>query len=295
MTDNRALQSDLLLILVTLLAAAGWIFTKEALVGLTPLLFVGIRFLSAGLLLGMLGIGSLKRLPPAAWRRSLLTGAAMAVALSFWIMGLNLASNLGIGAFITSLGVVLTPVLGRLMFKARTRTSTWVAVGIALLGLVMLRLEGGFLLSLSDGFFLLAALAFSVHFNLNSRFAADIPALPLTAIQLGVTGLVALLLFGLFEPAPQWSALSIFGWLLASVLLGTCLRFFLQVKAQGMAQVSHAAVIMTLEPVWVALLSSVWFSERMTPVQLTGCCLIFSALLVSRWRLLLRRPDRRTV
>jgi drug/metabolite transporter (DMT)-like permease len=56
MTDNRALQSDLLLILVTLLAAAGWVFTKEALVGFTPLLFVGIRFLSAGFLLGMLGL-----------------------------------------------------------------------------------------------------------------------------------------------------------------------------------------------------------------------------------------------
>jgi drug/metabolite transporter (DMT)-like permease len=147
---------------------------------------------------------------------------------------------------------------------------------------------------LSDGFFLAAALSFSVHFNLNSRFAAGIPALPLTAIQLGVTGLVALFLFGLFEAAPQWPVASIFGWLVVSVLFGTCLRFFLQVKAQGMAQVSHAAVIMTLEPVWVALLSSVWFSERMSPVQLSGCFLIFSALLVSRWRLLLRCPDRRT-
>lgn len=294
MTDNRALQSDLLLILVTLLAAAGWVFTKEALVGFTPLLFVGIRFLSAGFLLGMLGLGSLKRLPAPAWRRSLLTGVAMASALSFWIMGLNLASNLGIGAFITSLSVVLTPVVGRLMFNARTRTSTWIAVSIALVGLMMLRLEGGFQLSLSDGFFLAAALSFSVHFNLNSRFAAGIPALPLTAIQLGVTGLVALFLFGLFEAAPQWPVASIFGWLVVSVLFGTCLRFFLQVKAQGMAQVSHAAVIMTLKPVWVALLSSVWFSERMSPVQLSGCFLIFSALLVSRWRLLLRCPDRRT-
>ncbi|WP_028672127.1 hypothetical protein [Saccharospirillum impatiens] len=52
MTNNRELQSDVLLILVTLLAASGWIFTKEALAGLTPLLFVGIRFLSARLMLG---------------------------------------------------------------------------------------------------------------------------------------------------------------------------------------------------------------------------------------------------
>lgn len=287
---SRTLQSDLLLVLVTLLAAAGWMFSKEALVGLSPLLFIGVRFLSAGVILGLFGQRALRTLSPADWRRGLLTGLAMATAMSFWIMGLHLATNLGIGAFITSLGVVLTPLMARLLFGVRTATSTWVAVGTALVGLALLRLEGGFTLSLSDGFFLAAALSFSVHFNLNSRFAARIAALPLTAVQLSVTGIVSLGLFALLEPSPQWPGLDILGWLAASILFGTCLRFFFQVKAQGMAQVSHAAVIMTLEPVWTALLGGFWFAERMSPLQLLGCCIIFGALLISRWRMLFRRP-----
>ncbi|GGX55334.1 permease [Saccharospirillum salsuginis] len=290
MSVSRTVQSDLLLVLVTLLAAAGWMFSKEALVGLTPLLFIGVRFFSAGLILGLVGGRSLKALSIGDWHRALLTGLAMATAMSFWIMGLSLATNLGIGAFIASLGVVLTPLMARLLFGVRTAPTTWVAVGTALVGLALLRLEGGFSLSASDGFFLAAAVAFSVHFNLNSRFAARIPALPLTAIQLGVTGLASLTLFSFLEPAPVWPGWSILGWLTASILLGTCLRFFFQVKAQGMAQVSHAAVIMTLEPVWTALLGSLWFAERMSPLQLLGCCIIFGALLISRWRLLFRRP-----
>lgn len=289
MLISRTLQSDLLLVLVTLLAAAGWMFSKEALAGLTPLLFIGIRFCSAGAILGLAGAGSVKALSASDWQRALLTGLAMATAMSFWIMGLHHATNLGIGAFIASLGVVLTPLVARVLFGIRTARSTWLAVATALVGLGCLRLEGGLSLSASDSYFLAAAVAFSVHFNFNSRFAARIPALPLTAIQLGVTGLVSLGLFGLLEPAPHWPGTSILGWLIASILIGTCLRFFLQVKAQGMAQVSHAAVIMTLEPVWTALLSSVWFADRMTALQLLGCSIIFMALLISRWRMLFRR------
>ena len=44
-------QADALLLLVTALAAGGWIFSKEALAGMPPLLFIGTRFLLAGLIL----------------------------------------------------------------------------------------------------------------------------------------------------------------------------------------------------------------------------------------------------
>lgn len=83
---------------------------------------------------------------------------------------------------------------------------------------------------------------------------------------------------------------TVLAWLLASALIATCLRFWLQIKAQGLANVSHAAVIMTLEPVWTALFGLIWFAQYLSLLQLLGCLLIFSALLISRWRLLLRRP-----
>lgn len=288
--NHGALKSDVWLILVTLFAALGWVFSTEALVGMTPLVFVGARFLLAGIILGVPAWGPLRQLSPQDWRYALLTGAVMGLALSLWIMGLALAENLGIGAFLTSLAVVFIPIVGKLLFGATTSRSTWVAMAVALLGLAFLRLEGGFSLSASDAFFLLAALVFSVHFNLNTRFAARIPALPMTAVQLTLTGLVAWGLALILEPAPTWPELDILGWLLGSVLIATCLRFWLQVKAQGLASASHAAVIMTLEPVWASLLGLLWFGQQMTALQLLGCSLIFSALLVSRWRLLLRRP-----
>ena len=290
MHNDGALRADFWLLLVTVLAAFGWVFSSMALDGMAPLLFMAGRFLMAGLVLTLAGWRSLKALSRQSWRYSLVTGAVMGLAMAFWINGLARADNMGIGAFLTSLGVVFVPIVGRLFFGASTSTSTWLAVAVALLGLALLRLEGGFALSLSDAFFLGAALVFSLHFNLNSRLARHIPALPLTTIQLLVTGALCLLLSLLVEPRPLWPKASILAWLLASALIATCLRFWLQIKAQGLANVSHAAVIMTLEPVWTALFGLIWFAQYLSLLQLLGCLLIFSALLISRWRLLLRRP-----
>ena len=284
--NHSALKSDVWLILVTLFAGLGWIFSAEALVGMTPLFFIGSRFLLAGAILVGFGWRPLHQLSLQDWRYALLTGVVMGLALCSWVTGLSLSDNLGIGAFIASLAVVFVPIVGRLLFGTSTSRSTWVAVAVSLVGLACLRLEDGFSLSSSDWFFLMAALISSVHFNLNTHFSKRIPALPMTAVQLSVTGLVALGLGTLLEPTPGLPELNILGWLLASVLIATCLRFWLQVKAQGLASASHAALILTLEPVWASLLGLLWFGQQMSLLQLLGCGLIFSALLISRWRVL---------
>ena len=45
-------------------------------------------------------------------------------------------------------------------------------------------------------------------------------------------------------------------------------------------------VILVLEPVWVALFAAGWFRESMSAMQIAGCGLIFTALIVNRWNAL---------
>ncbi|NVK39999.1 MAG: DMT family transporter [Oceanospirillaceae bacterium] len=287
---TRNLQADLLMVLVTLLAAMGWVFSHEALQTLPPMGFIGVRFLLAGLLVSAAGWQQVRGLAPSAWRRAVATGAVMGVAMLCWILGLFHATHLGVGAFITSLGVVLVPVVGWLFFRLTPTASTWVAVLVASLGMGCLSLQGGFHFTPSDAFFVASAVMLAVHFNLNSRYVVSIPPVALTGIQLSVVGLIALVVSSLLESwrfAPGWDAI---GWLMASVLIATSLRFFLQIKAQGMASASHAAIILTLEPVWTAIVGMIWLGERMGTLQVVGCSLIFLALLINRWRWLLQRP-----
>jgi drug/metabolite transporter (DMT)-like permease len=288
MKNDNHLKADALMLLVTLIAACGWVFSKEAMQGLPPLLFIGVRFLLAGLLLVGIGAHQLRRLDTGDLLRTCATGAVMGAAMLSWILGLHHASNMGVGAFITSLGVVLAPVVGWALFSVRVTTSTWIAVMVAAVGMGCLSMESGLQFAPSDLYFLAAACAFAVHFNLNTRFAVRIPVVALTAVQLTIVGGLALLISTLSERWPTVVSGEVIGWLVASTFIATSLRFFLQIKAQGMAPLSHAAIIMTLEPVWTALVGRVWLGEQMSRIQLIGCSIIFCALLINRWRWFLR-------
>lgn len=279
---SRHSQADLLLILTTLLAGAGWIFSKEALQGLEPVQFISIRFFLAGLVLAVPGYAALRHLSLRAFCQSCLVGGLFSVAMILWIMGLHYASHVGIGAFLTSLGVVLVPLFS-LVFGERPERSFWWSLPVVVAGLACLSLDEHFEFGIGEVFFLLAALLFAVFFVTNSRFSARIPTLPLTAIQLLITGGVAFLVSLLLEE-PDWQQpAGIWGWLLASVLIATSLRFYVQTRAQGMAPSSHTAIIMTLEPVWTALFAALWLKESMSLLQFMGCLLILIAMLVNRW------------
>lgn len=282
---STSARADLVLVLVTLLAAAGWIFSKEALQGLPPLMFIGIRFVLAGLVLLLISRAKwhwIKRsdlLP-----RALLLGLVMSMAILTWIQGLDKGLHLGEGAFITSLGVVLVPVTAWLIYGERASGNTLLALPVAVAGLALLSLDGGFNTDPGQWYFLAAALLFSLHFTLMAHLASEMPAVILAAIQLLMVGVINGLVSVFIEPWPEVVEAGIWGWLLASALIATSLRFTLQTYGQGLAPASHAALIMILEPVWTALLAALWFAEQMTAQQLLGCGLIFGAMLISRWR-----------
>ncbi len=281
-TDSH-LKADLMLFAVTLLAALGWLFSKEALGGLPPLLFIGTRFLLAGGVLAMLGWRQLAQLNRSQCLQSIGVGALFAIAMGLWVMGLFHTTHVGEGAFIASLGTVLVPVVAAAIFKDRPPLTTWIALPLAVCGFALLSLDRGFQVEPGQWFFLAAAVVFALLFNFTSRVVDTVPAWPLTAIQLVVVGVVLLPVSALLEVWPQEVAGPIWGWLLASAFIATALRFLVQVAAQGMTTPSHAALIMMLEPMWTALLAAFWFAERMTAGQLAGCALIFFALLLNRW------------
>lgn len=275
-------QADLLLLLTTLLAAAGWIFSREAVQGLAPLLFMALRFTSAGLILAVIGRATLRTFSRRQWRSAALVGVVFGSALAVWILALAMTRHVGVGAFLTGLGVVLVPLISWL-FGDRSGPYVYLSIPFVIAGMACLSLDREFHLGPAELLFLLAALLFALTFILNSRAATRLPVLPLTAIQLLMTGAITGLLSLLLEEWQFAQPAAIWGWLIASALLATSLRFLIQTQAQSLAPPSHTAIIMTLEPVWTALLAALWLGETMTALQFSGCALIFLAMLVNRW------------
>lgn len=298
---SNARKSDLFLVVVTLMAAISWIFSKEAVLLMPPLLFMAMRFLLAGSVLAFIARRPLRRLNADQFRRSVGVGLVFGIAMSFWVMGLFHATHVGEGAFLTSLGVVVVPVLARFIFREEQPVSTWFAIPVAVSGLALLSLKNGFRPEIGQLFFVVAACIFALFFTLNTRAANQrtvinrlgetvekqrVPALPLTSIALLIVGTVTLVESAFLEPwTPTLNDFSgiLAMWIIASAVVGTAGRFLLQTYAQSLSTHSHGVVIMVLEPVWVALFAAGWFSESMSGSQLAGCGLIFLALLINRW------------
>lgn len=273
-------QAELALVAVTLLAASGWWFSHEALREMPPFVFLGSRFLLAGLLLAGLEPRALRALPRPDWLRALGVGLWFAAGMLVWILALKHSPQLGVGAFLNSTSVVLVPLLGWLLWRQRIGLSGWACAGLA--GLGVLALTGGQVQWHGQGRYLLAACLFAVYFNLNSRAVQHLGALPLTAVVLTLTGIAGLLMAGLTGEPWRWPGLWTVLMLAASVLLATCLRFWLQTHAQQQLSASQAALLLTLEPVWTAALGLTLLGEHLSRLQLSGCGLIFLALVLSR-------------
>ncbi len=300
---SDASRSDLLLLVVTLLAAISWMFSREAIFLMPPLLFVAVRFLLAGLVLSLIGHRHLRELTAGDFFRSIRIGLVFGVGMCCWIMGLKHASHVGEGAFLTCLSAIMVPVISRLFFREAQPLSTWLAIPVAVAGLALLSLKNGFRPETGQVYFVLAATIFALYFILNTRAAnvvsrtdaagntivqARIPVIVLTSLALLTVGSVGMALSWLLEPwalAQGGLSMGLAGWVLASALIGTAARFFVQTYAQSLSPHSHGVVILIVEPVWVALIAALWFGETMSGIQLAGCMVIFLALVINRWRL----------
>jgi len=258
-------------------------FSKEAVSEMPPLLFIGSRFLLAGVFLALFSQRSLIGLNPKQWLASAQVGILFGLSMCLWIFGLFHAKNLGEGAFITSIASILVAPISYVIFKAKVESSNWIALPVAFIGLGLLGLENGFHPEKSQLFFLGSAILLSLTFILNGRAAARMSATALTAISLSFVGLMAIAISAYSEAWPEKITASMTQWLLLSAFIGTAARFLLQTYAQGLTTPSHAAVIMILEPIWTALIAAAWFNERMSNLQLIGCSLIFAALIINRW------------
>ncbi len=295
-----------MLVLVTILAAISWIFSKEAVLLMPPLLFICSRFLLAGLLLLIVGFNQLSVLSWNQYRQAIIVGFIFALGMCFWVMGLHSGVSLSVASFITSSAVIFSPIISKIFFAEKVPSTTWYAIPFALVGLAFLSLSGEFEIQKGQLLFIVSALFVALFFVLNSRAANHreivvlgevtrvskrVPALPLTAIALVTVGvLVGMLSFiteGWLEAAEGFSS-TLLAWVLASAFIGTALRFFMQTHAQSLSSNSHGVVIMIVEPIWTALMAAAWFGESLSEKELIGCVLVFISIIIIRWTLIQR-------
>ncbi|OOF81806.1 RhaT protein [Rodentibacter ratti] len=275
---------EILLFIVTFIAASGWFFSKYSLKGMPTMGFIGLRFSLAALIFLPFSFHAIKALRRSQQLKASSVGLAYIIAMILWISGLIYTEDLGEGAFIYSLSMLIAPLISWLLFKHQPKVTFWFALPIAVLGLYFLSIKQGVMhFSLSNILFLFASIGAAIYFVLNNQYAKEVDSLSLTTIQLGIVGISASIYSLLFEqwhtpiPAETWF------WFLGSVLVATNIRVLLQTVAQRKCHVNTAAIIMLLEPVWTLILGLLVLEENIFLTKIIGCLLIFSAIFIYRF------------
>jgi drug/metabolite transporter (DMT)-like permease len=274
------------LLLVAVTAVWGWTFVVVqdaiALYGVLP--FLAVRFALAGAALAPIYATRLTR-------RSLLVGGGIGVVLAtgylFQTTGLLFTTPTNSG-LITGLFVVFAPLADRLFFGVNASRQVLLAVGLSLLGMVLLAGGGPEGANWGDLLTLLCAMALGLHIALLSRYAAGHDAGGLTLAQIFAMAFLFVVVWPFFEPVSLpppgvWAALLVTG------LLASAGAFLVQTTVQQRIPAARTAIILTMEPVFAALFGYWLAGDRLVAVQILGATLILSALVVGEILPVLRR------
>lgn len=259
-------------------AVWGWTFVvvHEAVAVYGVLAFLAARF---GLAAAAAGALWGRRLD----RRSLRTGAGIGLVLAMgylfqtWGLRHTTPTNSGL---ITGLFVVFAPVFDRVLYGAQMLRLRWLAVGLSLVGMVLLtgRMPGN--LAIGDLLTLVCAIWLGLHTALLSRHAPHHdPRALATAQMLAMAALFLLLwpLAGALEAPPRevWFAIVVTG------LVASALAFAVQSAAQQRLSTSHAAILLTTEPLFAGLFGYLLAGDRLGAVQIFGAALILGAVVLA--------------
>lgn len=276
-------RAEFYIIITTLLAAAGWVFSKESIQELPQFGFIGIRFIFASLCLLPFCFNSLKK---AQWQdcvRSMCVGVLLSSAIFSWIYAISLSNTLGEGAFIMSLSMLFVPLLAWPFFGVKPPRAFWYSLPITFAGLFLISWNDGWNIAESQLWFIVAAIGLATHFNFNSKYSVSLPPILLTTLQLFTVGCLGVVLSCIFETWPQEVSIITWKWVVLSILLATSLRYLIQTIGQKSVNPTNAAILMLLEPIWTMMLSVWVYDESMPLTKFVGCGLLLFSLIFFRF------------
>jgi len=217
---------------------------------------------------------------PKLWKAGILCGLALFVAASLQQIGL-VSSDAGKAGFITAMYIVLVPVLGIFLGRKIPKAAVF-SVILAVAGLYLLSAMGSSGINTGDLCLMGCALAFAVQITCIDRMATDLDGIRLNCIQ-ALTVTVLSLPFALAtETIVISDLLACWGPLMFAGVLSMGVAYSLQIVGQKNLEPTTASLIMSLESVFAALGGAWLLHERMTPRELLGCGLVFTAVVISQ-------------
>ena len=253
---SKQVRADGILLLVTLCWGVSYLLMDISLTDLDPFTLNSFRFLGAFAIAAAVSWKRVKTVNRQTLKYSLIVGIALVVVYIGATFGVKYTSISNSG-FLCALTVVFTPFFAWLLFKKKPDKKLMLVVLMCFIGIALLTLGDDFSINAAhlkgDLLCIMCAVAYAADLVMTEKAVSheEVDAYQLGVFQLGVAGVIHLIL-----------------------------AFVLQPIAQQYTAASHVGVIFTLEPVFSAIVAFLFAGEVLTPKAYFGAALMLASIFV---------------
>lgn len=211
-----------------------------------------------------------------------LIGFLLFAAITSQTVGLRYIGG-GRSAFISATYVLMVPFM---VWGLRRIFPGWMTITAALLCVAGMYLLSGDDSSGPEGYIgdmltVICAVTFAVQVIAISCYASDNDPVALSFVEFVSFAVFAFLSSIIFETPAEYLSMNGLFELVFTIVFATFGCYMVQIIAQKYAEPSHATIIMSLESVFGLVASVIFLGETVTARMLSGCALIFAAVMVS--------------
>ena len=277
-------RAELALIGVTVIWGTTFVMVKNALLEVSTVLFLTMRFGLAAAVLAAIYWSNLNR--RGLWP-SILAGALLFSAYVFQTMGLELTTP-SKSAFLTGLSIPMVPLASSLVYRVVPRLAEAAGVVVASLGMALMTLPEGSLASwgMNRGDLLTTgcAVAFALHIIVVARYAPVVGFETVAVGQAVTAAVLGMTTAGWVEPLRFHMSPLVALAVAVTGLLATALAFTTMAWAQKHTTATRSALIFALEPVVAWITSWILTGETLSLRARLGAGLILGGVLLVEFR-----------
>lgn len=191
-------------------------------------------------------------------------------------------TTVGKAGFITSLYIMIVPLMGLLVHK-KVGLNIWISVAIAAVGMYLMCITDGLSITQGDFLVLLCAIGFSLHILVIDYFSPKADGVLISCVQFFTAAALSGILMLCFEE-PTWAEICSAGIpILYAGVMSCGVGYTLQVIAQKDVEPAVASLIMSLESVFSLIAGWILLQQKLSRRELIGCVLVFVGIVVAQW------------
>ncbi len=280
---------------ITIFWGVTFAIIKLALNDISPMLFIGIRFSLAALILLPLLLKSLLNSNIDLIKAGLFLGLLYFIGFATQTVGLQYTTATKSG-FITGTFVIFIPILQLILERRAPTGGNIVGILLVVIGLILLSSKGetvvdiltelGSNFNIGDLLTLICAIFYALYVVYIDIITKKCNYKPLIILQVLFTGIAGFILAFLFDAAGIESIRYDFNKTVILVILYTTifssiLATVIQTKYQKVVTPTKAGIIFSLEPIFAAFFAFLIIHEQFSSFGIIGCIFIFTGVLVS--------------